>query len=240
MTSPTPARPAATVVVLRPVGVGFEVLLVRRNDRVAFMAGAFVFPGGRVDEGDHVAAANEAPLEGSPRFTDLSQEAELACRRAAVRELQEEAAVTVPLDALIPIAHWVTPSNESRRFDTRFYLTVMPPGQQAQHDQGEMTELAWCRPSDAIARCRNGEIMLPPPTWTTLRRLERHATLDDALEWARATPIVRIEPHLLTDGTRRILTLPGDPTFATVAGWVVPNETRFEIQEGRGWLPMRP
>jgi 8-oxo-dGTP pyrophosphatase MutT (NUDIX family) len=203
------------------------------------MAGAFVFPGGRVDDTDHAPALNELPLDDPRRFADLTQEAELPYRRAAVRELAEEAAVTVPLDALIPMGHWVTPSNESRRYDTRFYLTVMPSGQQAQHDDGEMTELAWCRPSDAIGRCRNGEIMLPPPTWTTLRRLEHHATLDEALDWARATPIVRIEPHLLTEGSRRILTLPGDPTFPTIPGWTVPDETRFELQEGRGWLPMR-
>ena len=47
------ARPAATVVVIREGGGGgVEVLLVRRNDKLAFMAGAFVFPGGRVDVAD--------------------------------------------------------------------------------------------------------------------------------------------------------------------------------------------
>ena len=71
----------------------------------------------------------------------------------------------------------MTPSNEIRRYDTRFFLTVMPPGQEARHDDGEMTELAWWEPAEAIGRCRRGEIMLPPPTWTTLRRLERHLTL---------------------------------------------------------------
>ena len=45
------ARPAATVIVLR-AGDPFEILMVRRNDKVAFMAGSFVFPGGRVDDGD--------------------------------------------------------------------------------------------------------------------------------------------------------------------------------------------
>ena len=94
MTAVVFPRPASTVVVLRPRGESYEVLLVRRNDRVAFMAGAFVFPGGRVDDGDRTG-------EGLPestlarRFSDLGAAEEDAYRRAAARELQEEAAVTV-------------------------------------------------------------------------------------------------------------------------------------------------
>ena len=112
MTTPAEPRPAATVVVLRPAQDAYEVLLVRRNDRVAFMAGAFVFPGGRVDPGDHVSGVSGATRDRPPRFADLSAEAEAAYRRAAARELQEEAAVSVEADALIPFAHWVTPANE--------------------------------------------------------------------------------------------------------------------------------
>ncbi len=239
MTTPAEARPASTVIVLRASADGFEVLLVRRNDRVAFMAGAFVFPGGRVDADDKARAGDYAFLHQPQRFTDLDGAAELAYRHAGVRELREEAAVQVDVDALLPIAHWVTPAIEIRRYDTRFFLTVMPPGQEAKHDEGETTELAWCTPSDALGRGLRGEIMLPPPTWTTLRQLEPHRTLDDALAWARTVPIVRVEPGFVSDGATRILTLPGDPTFPTIEGWVVPEETRFVLQEGRGWLPTR-
>src|SRR5688572_12962511 len=93
------ARPAATVVVIREGGGGgVEVLLVRRNDKLAFMAGAFVFPGGRVDEIDKtIAGAEAARLRGpsAARFTDLTSAEELPYRIAAVREMQEEAAVTL-------------------------------------------------------------------------------------------------------------------------------------------------
>jgi 8-oxo-dGTP pyrophosphatase MutT (NUDIX family) len=239
MNTPATARPASTVVVLRPRADAFEVLLVRRNDRVAFMAGAFVFPGGRVDAADRAAFPAPVLLEEPPRFSDLSAEDELAYRRAAVRELQEEAAVSVEVGALIPIGHWVTPEIEIRRYDTRFFLTVLPPGQEARHDEGETTEIAWCTPADALARGRRREIMLPPPTWTTLRQLERQATMAAALDWARTTPLVRIQPNFVSDGATSVLTLPGDPSFPTIAGWVVPEETRFVLEEGRGWLPVR-
>ena len=240
MTTPVEPRPASTVVVLRAAADSYEVLLVRRNDRVAFMAGAFVFPGGRVDPGDQVSELSGAARARPLRFADLSPEAEAAYRRAGARELREEAAVSADLDALIPFAHWVTPSNENRRYDTRFFLTELPSGQQARHDESEVTELAWLHPSKAVDRCRRGDIMLPPPTWTTLRALERHDTLAAALEWARAVPIVRIEPKLIVEGSRRMLTLPGDPTFPAVPGWDVPVETRFVLEEGAGWQPVRP
>lgn len=238
MTTSGVLRPAATVVVLRPRAERYEVLLVRRSDRVAFMAGAFVFPGGRVDEADHEASA-QAPAPDPSRFTDLGAAEEGAFRRAGARELREEAALSVDPRDLIPIAHWVTPASEPRRYDTRFFLTLLPPGQEARHDDSETTELAWCLPGEALERCRRGDIMLPPPTWTTLRQLEPHLSLAEALRWARTARIVRIQPALVVDGASRVLTLPGDPSFPTLDGWVVPQETRFVFEEGRGWQPVR-
>jgi 8-oxo-dGTP pyrophosphatase MutT (NUDIX family) len=239
-TRKTELRPASTVVVLRPAaGVAFEVLLVRRNDRVAFMAGAYVFPGGRVDEADRTARVAARFLNDPPRFSDLSPDEELAYRVAASRELEEEAAVRIGVDQLIPLAHWVTPEIEARRYDTRFFLAVMPEGQEARHDAGETTALLWASPQQATARGLKGEIQLPPPTWTTLRQLERHATLDEALDWARRKPIARVQPGFVEGPDEIVLTLPGDPSYPTIEGWEVPEETRFVLREGRGWLPTR-
>jgi 8-oxo-dGTP pyrophosphatase MutT (NUDIX family) len=239
--TPTAAlRPASTVVVLRPgATAAFEVLLVRRNDRVAFMAGAYVFPGGRVDDADADGLRDAAFLGEPPRFSDLTTADEWRYRAAAVRELMEEANVRVEMDDLVPIAHWVTPEIEIRRYDTRFFLAQMPVGQEARHDDDEVTELAWLTPTDAVERCRRGQIMLPPPTWTTLRQLERHLTLPALLAWARQKRVVRVQPGFVTSEQGSVLTLPGDPSYPTIDGWDVPEETRFVLQEGRGWLPTR-
>jgi 8-oxo-dGTP pyrophosphatase MutT (NUDIX family) len=88
-----PLRPAATVVVLRPVSPHpFDVLMVRRNDRVAFMAGAYVFPGGRVDDTDVPEPAEACDgLAGVGRCADLAPAEEAQYRVAAIRELLEEA-----------------------------------------------------------------------------------------------------------------------------------------------------
>ena len=76
-TSGTVAEPrqAATVIVLRGGEDALEVLLVQRTPQARFMGGVWVFPGGAVDT-----------AEG---------EGDAAHRLAAVRELQEEAAITV-------------------------------------------------------------------------------------------------------------------------------------------------
>ena len=97
---PAALRLAATVVVLRPEGdVPFRVLLVRRNDQVAFMGGAHVFPGGRVDDTDEAAPAAACDgLDAPGRFTDVAPGAEARFRVAAIRELLEEAGVLLARD----------------------------------------------------------------------------------------------------------------------------------------------
>ena len=237
-TPPAPARPASTVIVLRDADRdrGIEVLLVRRNDKVAFMAGAYVFPGGRVDEADRPA---EGPADGAAsRFADLDPREDLAHRRAAVRELAEEANVTVPVDEVEPVSHWVTPAIEIRRFDTRFFVARMPADQEARHDDSETTALVWLSPSEALLQGRQGTISLPPPTWTMLTRLVGLQSVEAALAWARATPIVRVEPGFVKTETLTMLTLPCDPLHPTIPGWDVPEETRFVLDKGR-WLPTR-
>ena len=281
MTTPSPVtpRPAATVIVLRPASeTPFEVLMVRRNDQVAFMAGAHVFPGGRVDDTDTaqpVAACDGIGTLG--RLADLAPADEARYRVAAIRELLEEAGVLlardargamaddataasvraslpvtssfvhhlaernlrVALDAVMPFAHWVTPEIESRRYDTRFLLARVPAGQQASHDHGETTALDWLTPLEAVARGELGEIVLPPPTWVTLMRLARFASIDEAWQWAATTPIACIQPWVVKDGLASLMLL-GDATGPLPPGAEPFEGIRFEQIVGVGWRPVRP
>src|SRR5205085_7736158 len=117
--------------------------------------------------------------------------------RLTLRALAEREGLRLALDALVLFAHWVTPPIDTRQFDTRFFMARVPPHQTPAHDDTETTHSAWVRPAEAIAQSLRGEIVLPPPTYTTLRELELFASVDEALAWARRRRIVRRMPHLL-------------------------------------------
>lgn len=210
--------------------------MVRRNDKVAFMAGSYVFPGGRVDDEDRPRPSGPLP---AAVFPDLTDEEEATFRIACVRELQEEANVRITVDDLYPYAHWVTPEVEIRRYDTRFFLARMPEGQVAKHDESETTALEWLSPREAIARFQSRDLLLPPPTWTTIRQLAPRTSIDDVFAWARTRTIVRVMPGFFRNGEEATLTLPGDPLFPTIPGWDVPEETRFVLEGGQRWRPAR-
>src|SRR5262249_19027436 len=281
---PSNPRPAATVVVLRDSAAGPDVFMVRRHEGTAFMGGAHVFPGGRVDAADHDGGAEWCDGIGhaASQLREMPRAEAVAYHVAAARELFEEAGVLLArdstgafvslagadherfkharssvhdgalslrglvvrerlrlaLDALVLCAHWVTPPIDTRQFDTRFFLARVPPQQTPAHDETETTHSAWVRPSDAIAQSLRGEIVLPPPTYTTLRELERFSSVDAALAWARQRRIVRRMPHLLEQDARRLLLLPGDPLHPDPPGDEVPVETRFVFVDAR-WRPER-
>src|SRR5579864_9143842 len=92
---PANPRPAATVVVLRDGPSGPEVFMVRRHADTAFMGGAHVFPGGRVDAADQDAGDGwcDGVEHARRQLASLPAPEALAYHVAAARELFEEAGV---------------------------------------------------------------------------------------------------------------------------------------------------
>jgi 8-oxo-dGTP pyrophosphatase MutT (NUDIX family) len=95
-TVPAAARNAATVMLLRPCQRdGVEVLMLRRTAAMKFAPGAYVFPGGSVDEADFSAEIGwhgPSPADFSARL-GCSAELARALVCAAVRETFEESGV---------------------------------------------------------------------------------------------------------------------------------------------------
>jgi 8-oxo-dGTP pyrophosphatase MutT (NUDIX family) len=239
---PAAPRPAATVVLLRPSArpsESPEVLMIRRTRSASFMADAWVFPGGRVEAADGVARDDGTPDE------------EGAFRRAAARELAEEAGVVVDPAELVCFAHWITPSAEPKRFSARFFVTEVPAAQVARHDAVEAVAHLWATPADLLERHREGQLQLPPPTLRTLEELAAHRTVSAGLAWARARPVVPILPKLVPLGETLAIVLPWDPDYAALPGDGLPIDpahplaappSRFVLKDGRWWsrLPLGP
>jgi 8-oxo-dGTP pyrophosphatase MutT (NUDIX family) len=170
-----PAIPAATVVLLRDGADGLETLMLRRNSKLAFAGGAWVFPGGRIDPEDYP--------DGAPSTDDGAVAA--AARTAAVREAMEEAGLAVDPEGLVWFAHWTPGPLAARRFATWFFMTRAPEGA-VTVDDGEIHEHRWIPPAEAMARRDAGEIELIPPTWMTLRLLSGQPSVEATLAAARA------------------------------------------------------
>ena len=159
-----PATPAATVVLLRDTGQGPEVLMLRKNSKIAF-GGMWVFPGGRIDPEDY-------PADGDK---------DAAARTAAAREAKEEAGIDLDPDAFVWFAHWTPPPTTPVRFATWFFA-ARASDQAIDIDGGEIHDHRWIGPADALARHAEGEIDLVPPTWVTLYHLSRYQPVDALLE----------------------------------------------------------
>ena len=100
MNAPVQPKLAATVVLLRDGAAGVEVLLVRRHGASGFMAGATVFPGGKLDPVDADAPASGGSAEDCARALGATDPRQArATFVAAVRELHEEADILLAADA---------------------------------------------------------------------------------------------------------------------------------------------
>lgn len=216
---------------------GLEVFMMRRTTKAAFAGGMYVFPGGAVDAEDssfEIAAIRECFEEAGvllacsstgeiirlddpdlcQRFTSYRHEVH-AGQRSMTSVLETEQLMPM-VDQLCWVSHWVTPFGEVRRFDTRFYLTAMPPDQDPLHDDLETVDSMWVTPGDALTRARRGELLMLPPTMVNLEFLADHKSVDDALTAvAQVGTPQRILPKVRwdSDGRLEALLMPGDPGY---------------------------
>ena len=195
---PTRPRQAASVILLRGGRETLKVLLVRRTPEARFMGGVWVFPGGAVDgaEGDGDGAH----------------------RAAAIRELREEAAITLSdPSSLVKFSRWITPAQVQIRYDTHFFLAPLPPGQEPKIDGEECIDLGWFEPARALEAHRAGEIALVFPTIKHLEQLREFPSVTAVLGHARRREVRPVEPRVLLEGEVARLVLPGEEGYDAAA-----------------------
>ncbi len=218
--TPPPAIPAATLVILRETaGAAPDLLMVERARTMAFAGGAMVFPGGRVDPGDHALAAiaGMPDDEGAARVTAIRETLEEVGLAIGVVPSPSPAAIrrwraappgrrsfadwlagsgaSLDLSALVPFARWCPAHRVSRIFDTRFYLARLPGDAPiAEVDGTENARLTWIGAGAALAEAAAGRMTLIYPTRRNLERLARYDSIAAAIADAGAHPVTTIVP----------------------------------------------
>lgn len=223
--------PAATLIVVRDrPGGPPELLMVERGSNMAFAAGAWVFPGGRIDQADRqladaigVDAAAVAAIRETVEETAVPVGVAPTPDAATCRELQDALVADQPfsdqlqgkglgVDASVvtPFARWVPKFHAVRRFDALFFIACCPAGDwEPRVIEGECAGAAWVTAAELLDRDRRGEAQLIFPTRRNLERLAQHSSFDAMRADALAHPIEPVTPWVEERDGEQFITIPG-------------------------------
>ncbi len=253
------AIPAATLIIFRDAGDGPpELLMVERAKAMVFAGGAMVFPGGRIDPGDHILAEllggddETAARIGAVRETieeaglpvglaELPTAVNLATMRAALHdgksfaEALADADAKLDLNLLTPWARWRPAHANMRIFDTRFYLAELPAdAPRATVDQTENVRLVWSTAQQVLDDADAGKLSVIFPTRRNLERLAQFASYAETVAHAEATPIVTVTPWQEPRDGEEHLCIPDN------AGYPVTSEAISSAERGTATHPRAP
>ncbi len=241
--------PAATILLLRDGVPGLEVFMVKRHHQIDFVAGALVFPGGKLEKGDsdpaldeHIDCAGDwtAPMRAlgagaireafeesgillardartgelvpAARLEELQPYRHLLEKREAVlAEVLAKEKLRLALDLLVPFAHWITPVNMPRRFDTHFFLAVSPVGHVGSHDGRESVDSIWITPGEAVSDRKKWNVIFP--TRLNLMKLDRARSVAAAIAAARADTVLPVIPWVEDGPDGQILKIRDDAGY---------------------------
>jgi 8-oxo-dGTP pyrophosphatase MutT (NUDIX family) len=192
-----PLIPAATVILLRENEGRLETLMLRRNRSLKAFGGAWVFPGGRVDEADH------------PDGDEVAR-----ARHAARREAMEETGLDVSIEGMVSLSRWIPPVTEKRRFSTWFFVAKAPDAE-VKIDDGEIHDFQWVCPKHLVANTPKEGVAIMPPTYISLFELSKFNCIDDALSTIHSSEDEFFETRFFKSDSGFVTTWAPDPAFET-------------------------
>jgi 8-oxo-dGTP pyrophosphatase MutT (NUDIX family) len=142
-----------------------------------------------------------------------------------------ERGVALDTRGLVPFARWITPRAESKRYDARFFMVALPPGQRGRHDDHEVVSGVWATCERMLAAFHAGDVFLAPPTLRALELLRTVASVEAALASCAEQSLLPICPTFVASDPP-MLTIPGDPEHE-IAELRVAGPTRFVLRDGR-------
>lgn len=131
--------------------------------------------------------ARAAGAESLPEATRRQWQTALVQDEADFLSLVTAAGATLSLDRLYYLDRRIGPPGAKVRYDTRYFLTVLPADQEPIPCEREVARAFWMTPGDALAAWERQELLMVPPTVATLRTLAAFNSID-ALMAAAARP----------------------------------------------------
>ncbi|MFJ7969106.1 NUDIX hydrolase [Streptomyces sp. NPDC096324] len=139
--------------------------------------------------------------------------AALVARDLSFAEFLDRRGLVLRSDLLGAWARWITPEFESRRYDTWFFVAVLPEGQRTRNASTEADRTVWIRPADAAAGYDKGELLMMPPTIATLRGIVAYERAADALAAADARDLTPVLAEARLEEGEVVLSWPGHDEF---------------------------
>jgi 8-oxo-dGTP pyrophosphatase MutT (NUDIX family) len=139
--------------------------------------------------------------------------AALVARDLSFAEFLDRRGLVLRSDLLGAWARWITPEFESRRYDTWFFVAVLPEGQRTRNASTEADRTVWIRPAEAAAGYDKGELLMMPPTIATLRGIVEYGRAADALAAAPARDMTPVLAEARLEEGEVVLSWPGHDEF---------------------------
>ena len=176
-----------------------------------------------------LAAAGDRPLDG-PLAPDVAALRGPVFGGEPIAAALARVGLRAATERLFYFARWITPTVNPRRFDTRFLVARVPPGQEAVADGSETVSCAWLGPRAALAAYEEGRIAFFPPTVRTLADLTFFPSVDAVLAEAAQRTVRPFMPEITqTDGAPTL-------QYPDVSGRPGVAPTQLTLRDGR-WRP---
>ncbi|MCX4504360.1 NUDIX hydrolase [Streptomyces anulatus] len=137
----------------------------------------------------------------------------LVARDLSFAEFLDRRGLVLRSDLLGAWARWITPEFEPRRYDTWFFVAALPEGQRTRDVSTEADRTVWIAPAEAARRYDRGELLMMPPTVTTLRALAPYRTAAEALGAADGQDMAPVLARARLEGGELVLSWPGHDEF---------------------------
>ena len=119
-------------------------------------------------------------------------------------EFLQQHNVNMDVGALHYFSWWETPFIRPKRWSTRFFIALMPAGQEATLDGNELTDIRWLPARDILRQAHAGNMKVPFPTMRILEDFAKHSSTEAIITWADRLAQQTIEmlrpTKLLVDG----------------------------------------